>query len=196
MTKSSDAALIIRVSGRRQRPQFLVIGCFLLAYVGYTVFGRTRWLGIVGITVFAAALIIGAIGLILGRRHGWEMRIDAEGVTARGQRTARWDEIAGVRVTSLFPAAPFNRPATQMAAFLPAPGRQLPPGPSVPTRGPLGRIGGRVRRRKYRSDLILLLSSTDADLGSLTAAVERFGQKQVVVVPAAGKRIWRRFTGR
>jgi hypothetical protein len=173
--------LLIRVSARRQRPLFLRIGAMLVVFVVLSLVGGSfRWVGLAGVVVSGVILAVGAAGVILGQRRDWEMKLDAGGVTARGQRTVGWDDIGEVRVTPLFRSVPSSGIRTEVAAFVPAAGVVFPPGPSVPMRGLVGRIGRPMRQRLYGSDLIVLLSSTDTDLASFAAAVERYGHKQVI----------------
>jgi len=76
------------------------------------------WLGAAACSVLAAILLIGFVGIVRPRRAPWEIRLDAAGVTARGQRTVACSELTAVRLTRMFPAVPFGVVHTEVAAFL------------------------------------------------------------------------------
>lgn len=172
-------AVVISQSARRQLPTLGVIAAFLSVYVLLGVFGFIgRWLMWCGVAVFGLVLLIGFYGLVRARPAAWELRLDADGVTVRGQATKPWSDFAEVRVTGMRPTWFFLVSlGYRVVAFVGRPGVELPTLPSA--RG--GRFSGsaRLRQRWYGTQLLLMPYAFDASTNDIVRAVERFSDVPV-----------------
>jgi hypothetical protein len=173
-------ALLISQSPRRQLPTLGIIAALLCGYVLLGAFGViSRWLMWVGVVVFGAVLLIGLFGVVRARAASWELRLDPDGVTVRGNSSRPWSDVAEVRVTGMRPGWFFFVSfGYRVVAFIGRPGVELP---ALPSAKLLGRVGGsaRLRERWYGTQLLLMPYAFDASTEAIVDAVRRFSDVPV-----------------
>lgn len=171
--------LLISQSPRRQLPTFGVIAAVLCVYVLLGAFGVfPRWLMWYGVAVFGVLLLIGLYGLVRARGASWELRLDPDGVSVRGQATRPWSDFAEVRVTGMRPRWIFLVSlGYRVVAFVGQPGVELPTLPSAR----VGRLSGsaHLRQRWYGTQLLLMPYAFDASTDAIVDAVKRFSDVPV-----------------
>jgi len=173
-------ALFVSQSPKRQLPTVGIIAAFLCVYVLLGAFGVIAgWLMWAGIAVFGAVLLIGLYGLVKARDSSWELRLDPEGVTVRGQETRPWSDVAEVCITGMRPKWLFFMSfGYRVVTFVGQPGVELPALPSAR----LGnRLGGsaRLQERWYGSHLLLMPHAFDTSTEDIVDAVQRFSDVPV-----------------
>jgi hypothetical protein len=173
-------ALLVTQSSRRQLPTVGIIAAFLCAYVLLGAFGVIEgWLMWAGVAVFGAVLVIGLYGAAKARTSSWELRLDREGVTARGHATRPWADVAEVRVTGMRPRWFFFVSfGYRVVAFVGKPGVHLPALPSAKLGGVSG--SARLQERWYGTQLLLMPHAFDTPTEAIVDAVQRFSDVPVL----------------
>jgi len=182
------AALEVRPSVRKQLRPLTILVAFFTCYVLGAVTGFIdAWLAVGGVALFGVPIAIGLAQAARARRAPWELRLDHMGVTVRGHDRVPWSDVEEVRVSRLTPRwlwAPrftprFLRVDDDVVSFVPSPGVEVPPLPSMAGRGRWGRFHHRRRQREYDTQLVVLLMTYDTSVGELVAAVERWSNVPV-----------------
>jgi hypothetical protein len=174
-------ALLVSQSPKRQLPSVGIIAAFLCAYVLLGTSGVIPgWLMWVGVAVVGGVLLIGLYGVVKARNSSWELRLDRDGVTVRGETTKPWSDIAELRITGLRPSWFFVVSlGYRVVAFVGQPGVELPTLPSA-------KLGGRavgsarLREQWYGTQLLLMPHAFDASTQDIVDAVQRFSDVPVL----------------
>lgn len=183
------APLEVGYSARKQRGPLLLLGVIFLGVLLAWVFDVVPgWLGVVDTVLFGGVVVYGLVSLRRLRPDVTVVRLDAEGLTVVGARTVPWSDLSGVVVGPMRPVWLVASRLTQVVAFLPRDGVDLP-GPPRPGRRPQA-WGRAFRERLYGTNLLLVSSATTVRGREIADAAHELGGLPVDHVPHRGVRRW------
>ena len=178
-TGRDERTLVIRrPTSRLLRPLVRSLLWIVVVAVAGVVAGTSPWALYFGVAMAGVIVASTAVAAIYLARSGWQLRLDAVGLTVPGRPTVPWSALSAVRITHLAVARRINWPGTVTAIFLPQPGLQLPAlgvaGRRYAPRQSAARIG------RYDTNLVVYVSVTDATTDDLIAAIQSFTDLPII----------------
>ncbi len=131
--------------------------------------------GCIGCGCMAVLLVLLLITVARNRAAGWQLRIDATGVTVRGQETVPWSGLAEVRLAEVSPKRPLR-----LVVFVPRAGVDLPAAATLFPM-PWTRASARFLARRYGSPIVVSPVRMGVSADRIAAAVRQLSDVPVVL---------------